>query len=478
MTHHRRLFKLQELFWEARTRILLWYAAFMVMFVAGSIPVFRWILFNRVDVRVREDMQEEVWALREDLVQWRLRGKPGGVRGAIDRFLERRIPEDENYSLVWIDGKFYKSNPASLPKPLQPDNEWMQQWATLRQPVEGEHPLDNETFGSIIYLAKPIVADRKLRGVLLVAHTTAGERTEAIDAVWIFMQVVAAMLVVAFVLAWLATGRILTPVRELAATARSIGESDLSQRLPVSGSGEMAALAATFNGMMDRLQEAFESQRAFMNDASHELQTPITIVRGHLELLADDCPEHAETLDLTIDELDRMSRFVDDLLFLVKVERPDFLKFSPIDVDVLTEEMFAKAQALADRNWCLDAVAVGQMMGDRQRITQAVMNLAQNATQHTQPGNTIAIGSVMQNGEARFWVRDTGEGIAPEDQTRVFQRFARGKYSRRRSEGAGLGLAIVSAIAIAHGGRVELSSQLGVGSTFTLAIPLRQGRNT
>lgn len=476
MTHNPRLFKLQELFWEARTRILLWYAAFLMLFVAGSIPVFRTILFNRVDVRVREDMQEEVWALRHDLVEWRLGGRPGGVRGAIDTFLERRIPEDENYSLVWIDGKFYKSNPASLPKPLRPDTQLMQQWATLTQPIEGEIELDNPTFGSIIYLGKPIVADRKLRGVLVVAHTTAGEREEAIEAVWIFIEVVAAMLVVAFILAWLATGRILTPVRKLAATARSIGESDLSQRLPVSGSGEMAELAATFNGMMDRLQEAFESQRAFMNDASHELQTPITIVRGHLELLVDDCPEHADTLDLTIDELDRMSRFVDDLLFLVKVERPNFLKLAPLDIDVLTEEMFAKAQALADRDWRLDGVAFGQMTGDRQRITQAMMNLAQNATQHTQPGNTIAIGSVMNNGEARFWVRDTGEGIAPEDQTRIFQRFARVKHSRRRSEGAGLGLAIVSAIAQAHGGRVELSSQLEAGSTFTLAIPLRQSR--
>lgn len=466
------------LFWEARTRILLWYAALMLLFVAGSIPVFRIILFNRVDTRVREDMREEVAALRQDLTEWQRQGKPGGLKSAIDQFLERRLPEDENYSLIWLDGEFYKSNPSVLPKPLRPDTALMQQWAVLTQPVQGEEVLDSKAFGSVLYLGKPIVADRKLRGVLVVAHTTAGERQEAIDAVWVFIAVLAAMLLVAFVLAWLATGKVLAPMRKLAVTARSIGESDLTQRLPVTGSGEMAALAATFNAMMDRLQEAFESQRSFMNDASHELQTPITIVRGHLELLVEDCEEHRDTLELTIDELDRMSRFVDDLLFLVKVERPDFLKLGAIDVDVLTEEMFAKAKALADRNWCLDAVDMGQMTGDRQRITQALMNLANNATQHTQPGNTIALGSVIQNGKAYFWVRDTGEGIAPEDQQRIFQRFARAKHSRRRSEGAGLGLAIVSAIAQAHGGRVELSSQLGEGSTFTLVIPLRENRKT
>lgn len=472
----RRLLAANGLFWEARTRILLWYAALMLLFVAGSIPVFRVILFNRVDARVREDMQEEVTALRQDLAEWERQGKPGGLKSAIDTFLERRIPEDENYSLIWLDGEFYRSNPAALPKPLRPETELMRQWAMLDRPVEGERELESKTFGSVLYLGKPIVVDGKLRAVLVVAHTTAGEREEVLDAVWVFIAVAAGMLVVAFVLAWLATGKVLAPVRKLAVTARSIGESDLAQRLPVTGSGEMASLATAFNGMMDRLQESFESQRSFMNDASHELQTPITIVRGHLELLIDDCEEHRDTLELTIDELDRMSRFVDDLLFLVKVERPDFLKLGAIDVDVLTEEMFAKAKALADRNWCLDAVAVGQMTGDRQRITQAVMNLANNATQHTQPGNTIALGSVIQNGEAHFWVRDTGEGIAPEDQQRIFQRFARAKHSRRRSEGAGLGLAIVSAIAQAQGGRVELSSQLGQGSTFTLVIPLRQSR--
>lgn len=109
---------------------------------------------------------------------------------------------------------------------------------------------------------------------------------------------------------------------------------------------------------------------------------------------------------------------------------------------------------------------------DRQRLTQAIINLAQNATQHTTEENIIAIGSAIENNQVQFWIRDTGEGIAESDQKRIFERFARVTSSRRRSEGAGLGLAIVKAIAEAHGGFVRLDSHLGIGAKFTIVVPL------
>lgn len=246
----------------------------------------------------------------------------------------------------------------------------------------------------------------------------------------------------------------------------------MTQRLSVDGKGEIAELATTFNEMMDRLQAAFASQRNFINDASHELRTPITIIRGHLELMGDDPEEQQETLALVFDEIDRMSRFVNDLTLLAKAERPDFLCLEMVEVDLLTEELFAKAKALADRDWYLDAQGKGHLIGARQRITEAIMNLAQNATQFTKAGSRIAIGSSVVDGKVRFWVRDTGEGIAAADQERIFERFARAANSYRRSEGAGLGLSIVQSIATAHGGIVQLYSRLGVGSTFTMIIPL------
>ena len=116
------------------------------------------------------------------------------------------------------------------------------------------------------------------------------------------------------------------PAAALGDTARSISETDLSRRIPVTGNDEIAELARTFNAMLDRLERAFATQRAFVSDASHELRTPITIVRGHLELLGDDPEERRETVALVTDELDRMSRFVDDLLLLARAEREDFLR--------------------------------------------------------------------------------------------------------------------------------------------------------
>jgi two-component system OmpR family sensor kinase len=156
------------------------------------------------------------------------------------------------------------------------------------------------------------------------------------------------VLILASLLAWVVAGRVLAPLRLLGDTARSIGESDLTRRIPVEGDDELVDLARTFNEMLGRLEEAFASQKAFISDAGHELRTPITIIRGHLEVMGDDPDERRETLELVSDELGRMSRLVNDLLLLAKANRPDFLEPQTIDLDDLTRELFAKASALAD----------------------------------------------------------------------------------------------------------------------------------
>jgi signal transduction histidine kinase len=241
--------------------------------------------------------------------------------------------------------------------------------------------------------------------------------------------------------------------------------------MAVRGNDEIADLTVTFNQMLDRLQAAFTSQQDFIKDVSHELRTPITIIQGHLELLNEDPVEREATVALVRDELKRMNRFVNDLVLLMRSERPNFLRLSRIEVEPFTQELFAKARGLAQRNWQLEAIATGEMTGDRQRITQVMMNLAQNATQYTQVGDVIAIGSAINHNTVRFWVRDTGEGIAPADQERIFNRFARGANSERRSDGSGLGLSIVQALVKAHQGHLELFSRLGEGATFTVFLP-------
>jgi signal transduction histidine kinase len=282
-----------------------------------------------------------------------------------------------------------------------------------------------------------------------------------------------ATLLVGSLLAWRVAEGVLRPVRDVTATAGGISGGDLTRRIRVTGRDEISLLANTFNDMLDKLEEAFETQRRFVDDAGHELRTPITVIRGHLELLEEDPEERRRTLALVLDELERMQRIVNDLLVLAKAEQPDFLDLATVNLTDLTREVYEKAQALGPREWHLERIGRGIIVGDRQRITQAVMQLAQNAVQHTQDKGDIAIGSALRNGEARLWVRDAGEGIPVGEQDQIFQRFSR-RRNRRSSEGAGLGLAIVRAIAEAHHGRVEVDSSPGEGSMFTITIPADQ----
>jgi signal transduction histidine kinase len=143
------------------------------------------------------------------------------------------------------------------------------------------------------------------------------------------------------------------------------------------------------------------------------------LLRGHLELLDEDPEDRQQTLTLVLDKLDRMSRIVDDLLLLAKVEQPDFLRGEQLDLGDLTRGWHARARTLADREWRLEHVAEAQVVADGQRLTQAVMNLAHNAAQHTEAGSVIDLGSSVSDGRARLWVRDRGPGVRPEDRGRI-----------------------------------------------------------
>ena len=170
-----------------------------------------------------------------------------------------------------------------------------------------------------------------------------------------------------------------------------------------------------------------------------------------------------------------MERILDDLGILVEAGEPDFLRREHIDLELFAHELVAKASATAERDWRLDR-AEGSIFGDGHRLSEAVMKLTDNAVQHTDPQDVVAIGAWLSNDEVRLSVRDTGGGISDTDQARILNRFPRGTGAHRRYRGGGLGLAVVNTIAEAHGGRVELVSRIGEGSTFTIVIPVRGSR--
>jgi two-component system, OmpR family, sensor kinase len=460
----------RRLFASARVRILASYLVLLLFSTVVGTIVLREVLLARAGERVDDALVQETEEFRRLARDGRdpRTGEPFGsdVRAIFDVFLARNVPGEEEAFYTYADGEPYEQRYApSLRNVRLPEIDALA--STLRT-RRGELELSDGT--RFRYVAVPVETGSRARGVFAVAIDLSGELDEVNDALRIAAGVNIGVLILASLLAWVIAGRVLAPLRLLRDTARSITESDLTQRIPVQGDDELADLARTFNEMLDRLEEAFASQKAFISDAGHELRTPITIIRGHLDVMGDEPQERRETLELVADELDRMGRLVNDLLLLAKASRPDFLQPETVDLDDLTRELFAKASALAERDWRLAGVGSGRIVADRQRLTQAVMNLSQNAVSHTLDGDAVELGSELRNGNVRLWVRDTGPGVPEHEQARIFERFVRLDRAPA-GEGAGLGLSITQAVAEAHGGRVELDSRPGDGARFTVIIP-------
>ena len=453
-----------------RTRLLAWYFLLAVSTTGMAIWMTRQIYCDRLYTQAEAALAEELERFQrtaESLATQPL--TQSSVATLFDQVLADYVPTENEWVLTFLDGQFYRSS-SPLPDWIEQTPDLMATWATLEVP---QRQRLGSTSQNIAFVADPLVINNEVVGVFVAIEDNTLAYQSGTGAIRLVLKVSVAVLGIFFVIAWVTAGRLLKPLRLMNQAARQITESDMSQRIPTHGSDEITAVTVTFNAMLDRLQNAFDGQQEFLKDVSHELRTPITVIQGQLETLAYRPEKQSATIALIATELQQMNRLVNDLLLLTKVERPDFLILKPEDLDWLTEELYLKARSLTpDRDWRLEAKGLYPVTLDRQRFSQAVMNLVQNAVRHTQPGDAIALGSAVEGDRLRFWVRDTGEGIAPVDQARIFERFTRATNNNRQFEGAGLGLSIVSAIVEAHGGRVDLSSDLGQGATFTLTIPL------
>ncbi|MDO4631501.1 MAG: ATP-binding protein [Corynebacterium sp.] len=286
------------------------------------------------------------------------------------------------------------------------------------------------------------------------------------------------VMLIAVVIAWLIATQIIDPIRTLRHTASQITDSDLTSRVPVTGEDEIADLARTFNRMLDRIDSAYKAQRQFVDDAGHELRTPITVIRGHLELLDTATYEQRErSIKLCMDELDRMTRMVNDLLTLAiaDADGPSFLHLQPTDLTELTIDIEDKAHMVSGGRAQVTEIAEGFVLADAQRVTEAILELTRNAVKYTNDDSPIIIGSTNRDGQIEFSVRDYGPGIDNKTQEILFHRFNRGEQSLSSDQlpkkGAGLGLSIVKVIAEAHGGHAWVKSEPGLGSTFGITFP-------
>jgi two-component system OmpR family sensor kinase len=464
---------------SARSRILIAYVVLLALAAALGLFGFRHALLLRLDDEVDDAMRQEVLELDRLLEDGRDpdTGRPfASLNELFKTYFARNVPSRGEAFLGFSEGKLTHSTTlARFPLDRVPV-ELVAYGRQLSSRLPGEERSAtgriNTARGEAHYRAARINFHGDL-GAFVVTILPSTERGEIADLLTYGGAAALAVLLIASACAWLIAGRVLKPVGLLTDTARSISQSDLTHRIDARGTGEAAEMARSFNAMLDRLEAVFRSQREFVRDANHELRDPLTIIRGHLELMAQDDhdEERQRTIKILLDELDRVGRIVTDLQLLAEAEQPGFLDLEWIDAEFLSHELISKATALEARKWELDEAGAGTFFADRHRLTEAVMNLAHNAVQYTTPDDTIAIGSALNNGEVRIWVRDTGEGISVSDQPIIFDRFTRGSEANLRYQGGGLGLAIVKAIAEAHGGRVELESRRGEGATFTIVVP-------
>ncbi|MGY1827846.1 sensor histidine kinase [Blastococcus sp. SYSU DS0541] len=461
----------------ARTRIIAW-VLLLVLLALALVTLVTWrLLIRSIDERMDLALRAEVEEFSQ-IVEGNIdpaTGEPfASVADVLRTVITYNLARPNEKFLGYVGGEYRFQSRIEAPVLLSEDAAFTDLVGSVTETRAGSYA---SGAGEVRYLAVPVTLEGDpTPGVALVAYFADQERQAADDTARLMLGVGGVTVLLAAAGAWVVAGRVLAPVRAVATTAQGITETDLTGRIPVDGrpADELGDLAVAVNGMLDRVETGVAAQRRFLDDAGHELRTPITIVRGHLEVLDPSDPEDVrQTVALVDDELERMNRMVSELLLLARAEQPEFVRLQPVDVAEVTADVFGKVRQLGDRDWQLGAVARADLLLDPQRLTQAVVALADNAVQHTGTGDRIVLGSRLSGDRLLVWVDDTGPGIPAADQERVFDRFSRGSSAARRSDGAGLGLSIVRAIAAGHGGTVELHSRPGEGATFTLVLPAR-----
>jgi two-component system, OmpR family, sensor kinase len=478
-----------HLYVSVRTRMAAVIMVLTTLAMAGAGVTVYAVESDRIDAGVAHQIDQEIAELRE--FQDNNPVDPETLRPIRDPnvllevFLTRNVPDDDEM-LVWYAGERLQrtSDPgrAEQAGDLATRNRYGDDFLALPAYQEAVSDmlgtgrtsvLDDTPYGEVWMTSVPVqrAGSDRVEGTLVIINFLLDEHAELNRTLRTYAIVSVLALGVMLLVAVWQSSRLLAPLRTLRETTDEITETDLARRLPERGNDDITALTRTFNDMLSRLELAFVGQRQFLDDAGHELKTPLTVLQGHLELLdVDDPREVEETRQLLLDETDRMSRLVGDLILLAKSDRPDFLTTAPVSLERLTHTLLSKARGLADRSWVLDAAGERVVTLDEQRVTQAVLQLADNAVKHTEEGAEIALGSAVDADAVRLWVRDTGPGIPEADREHVFERFGR-SVVRPGDEGFGLGLSIVKAIAEAHHGRVEVDPDHSPGARIVITLP-------
>jgi heavy metal sensor kinase len=464
-----------------RLRLVLAISAVTMATVAGSFVALHESTSASLRSRIDRELNEQYAEVQQRVLAGGNAVTPQALRNAAERFVAGQRYHPESRILL--------ISPRGLPpvtnQPRIVDEELAEargageadegRGAGIVSAGKGLTTISTDETGKLRVLTEPISSGGKPIGTFRVADplTSVDQALESLRKRFIVVGLGALVLSVAIAI-WLAN-LISRPLRRMAAVASAVDSGDLSHRIDYSGEDEIGVLADSFNHMMDRLEEGFRREREFVSDASHELRSPLTVLRGRIEQLADHSGGReavtAEAGEL-MREVRRMERLTDDMLTLAKAERGALLQRRPVPLNDFVADLRRDLPLLGPRHYDVESSLHGELDADPDRLAQVVRNLVTNAVRHTSREGHIEVSITSDDGVAQFTVSDDGTGIEPGQLGRIFDRFHRTDEGRSRAEGgSGLGLAIARAIVEAHGGSIEAESQPGAGATIRFSIP-------
>jgi len=453
-----------------RLRLTLLYSTFMggilLIFGAAVFILVHVILLNQVDTMLAGVVRDITQVIKVNSV------------GELNVISLPPLDMTSNaYVQVWgLNGKLVSTSPSigTLNEPLDPIN--------LNAGITIYH---DSWLGRahLRVLTVPLKVGERLIGVLQV-----GASLGAVDATrktLLYIMVIVALIAVllAGLGSWVLLGRALSPLETITEAVDQINRADdLSRRIPNVGQAEdeIGDLVESFNQTLERLESLFTSQQRFLADVSHEFRTPLTVIKGNVDLMRRMKEVDDESLTSIDQEARRLTRLVGGLLMLAQAESGKLtLNFAPVELDLLLTEVFTEMRVLAGNKVRVHLNDIDQLVvwGDRDRLKQVLLNLVANAIQYTPPDGEIFLSLAKVGEQARLIIRDTGPGIPAEDLPHIFDRFYRAEKSRTRSKasGFGLGLSIANWIIEQHKGQIKVESKEGKGTTFAIWLSLHRG---
>ena len=456
-------------------KLTIWYggilALILLIFSSGVYIYFKNSLERSIDVKIKSIAEVLATSMTEE--------HSGNVFGNFERYLENVLgkkPKGKFIQIIDSSGKIgAKMNDIetdAIPT----------RFNTTERALKGEivYETIEDANPRLRMITMPILDNKKITSIVQVGSSLA-DFDETMRKLLIIMVIsIPTSISVTIIMGYFMAKKTLRPVDQIRRAAVKISSSNLDERIDIKGrKDELGRLAETFNAMIARLKDSFQRINQFSIDVSHELKTPLTILKGETEVVLRkdrDNEEYKNLLQSNLEEIDRMARIIDDLLLLSKADRKDMkLNIENISLRDLIADVCMNMKIFADSKQItlvVDELADVRLIGDELKLRRMLWNIMENGIKYTPKGGVVTVSSYINNGFVCVNVTDNGMGISGDDIKYIFDRFYRADRSRKRESGSGLGLSISKWIAEAHKGAIEVTSQLSKGSQFLIKLPI------